>query len=114
MNGFTSIVKAHWKGEMPFPKSYLFIIILISLAVRKITVMCFSLVTWNHSLLNKIFLSYVLTFSLLVTVWCGVGAIRYLINKVSPAWALLGFIGFLIILFFTVRTYYYVILYAAN
>ena len=114
MNGLTSIIKAHWKGEMPFPKSYLFVIFLIALAVRKLTVLCFSFVTWNDSLVNKVFLSYVLSFGLLITVWCGVGTIRYLINKVSSASALLGFIIFTVILIYTVRTYYYVILYATT
>ena len=114
MNGLTSIIKLHWKGEIPFPKSYLFIIFLIALVVRKVTVLCFSLMAWNDSLFNKIFLSYILSFGLLITIWCGVGAVRYLINKVSSASALLGFIISFIILIYTVKTYYYVILYATK
>jgi hypothetical protein len=114
MNSLSTVIKSHWKGEIPFPKSYLFVIFLIALVVRKLTVLSFSLVTWNDSLVNKVFLSYVLSLGLLITAWCGVGAIRYLINKVSSTAALLGFIIFAVILIYTVRTYYFVILYATT
>lgn len=114
MNSLINAIKLHWKGLIPYGKSYLFLIIAIAAAVRKVSIISFHYIAWNDSLLNKIILSYILTIAILVTIWCAVGTYRYLINRVGSAFALLGFILFLIYGLLTLRTYHSIILYATS
>jgi hypothetical protein len=109
MKGFILFIKSHWKGEIPYAKSYLFVILLVAIAVRRLSILSFAYIPWDDSVVNKLILSYVLSFSVLITVWCGVGTIRYLINKVSSTFALLGFIIFIAFFIQTVRTYYLIL-----
>ncbi len=92
MNGLGLIIKAHWNGLAPFPKSYLFIIFLVAMASRKLAIIAFDFLRWNESLTNKIVLAYIVSFSVLVLIWCGVGALRYLANRASAVASLIGLI----------------------
>jgi hypothetical protein len=92
MKGLWLLIKAHWNGSAPFPKSYLFVVFLIAMASRKLTMLSFDFLRWNESLTNKICLAYIVSFSVLVLLWCGVGALRYLANKASAGATLIGLI----------------------
>ena len=106
MNGLRLLVKAHWNGLAPFPMSYLFVIFLVAMSLRKLTMLSFEFLRWNESLTNKIILAYIVSFSVLVLIWCGVGALRYLANRASPVASLLGLIVVFSLFIQTLYFYY--------
>jgi hypothetical protein len=109
MTGLGLLVKAHWNGLAPFPKPYLFVIFLVAIASRKLTTLSFDIMRWDESLTNKIVLAYIVSFSVLVLTWCGVGAMRYLANRASAGATLLGLIVVFGIFIQTLYIYYKVL-----
>jgi len=105
-------IKAHWLGECPYVLSMLVNFVFAIVCVRLVTYWAFLNITWDESLSSKLFLSYLLCFSIFVSIWGTIGAIRYLIKNGSSARILLSYLYFFFFTIHNVRFFYGVINYS--
>ena len=105
-------IKAHWLGECPYVLSILVNFIFAIVWVRLVTYWAFLNITWDESLFSKLFLSYLLCFSIFVSIWGTIGAFRYLMKNGSSARILLSYLYFSFFTIHNVRFFYSVINYS--
>ncbi len=105
-------IKAHWVGELPYAFSMLVNFILAIVCVRSATYFAFFNLPWDTSLSSKIFFSYLLCFSIFISIWGTVGAIRYLMKNGSSFRILLSYLYFIFFTIHNVRFFYDIVYYS--
>ena len=78
MSKLATYLRAHWSGDLPQGLSIVVNFTLGLIVAQVIVYFGFSHLSWSQSVLVKIFLSYVLTLSLILFLWGLVGAVRCL------------------------------------
>ena len=112
MNKVFFYIKAHWIGELPYALSMLVNFVFAIVCVRLATYFAFLNITWDTSLFSKLFLSYVLCFSIFISLWGTIGAVRYLMKNGS---SFLILFSYLYCFFFTshnIRFFYRIVYYS--
>ena len=112
MNKVFFYIKAHWIGELPYALSMLVNFVFAIVCVRLATYFAFLNITWDTSLFSKLFLSYVLCFSIFVSIWGTIGAVRYLIKNGNSSGILLSYLYFFLFTIHNVRFFYRIVNYS--
>jgi len=98
-------LRAHWSGDLPQGLSLVVNFTLGLVVSQSIVYFGFSYLSWSHSVSVKVFLSYLLTLSLIIFVWGLVGAVRrlekeYISVKISLCYLYLIIASFKLLKFF--------------
>ena len=112
MNKAIFYIKAHWVGELPYALSMLVNFVFAIVCVRFATYFAFLNIPWDASLFSKLFLSYLLCFSIFVSIWETIGAIRYLMKNGSSTRILLSYLYFFFFTIHNVRFFYGIVNYS--
>jgi len=112
MNKALFYIKAHWVGELPYALSMFVNFIFAIVIFRLATYFAFLNIAWDDSLPSKLFLSYLLCFSIFVSIWGTVGAIRYLMKNGNAPRILLSYLYFFFFTIHNVRFFYRIVNYS--
>lgn len=75
-------IKTHWEGKQPLPISYGINFLAVVLIFRFLTAIAFNNIEWN-GIGSKIFLTYMLTFLLALSIWGTFGALSCLWKRIA-------------------------------